>query len=94
MNNPAVPGGSREGLAVIEAVSYCHTTLGRINLWGTAPDMMRNFKGHSTTLKQAGQMSTEERRGKTVPSVFVDRDIPEYARLYEQIIERAQREAA
>jgi len=81
---------AKEGFAVVEAVSYCHTTLGRINRWGTAPDMMRRLKEQSVPLKQAQGMSEEERRDKIVRGVFVDRDIPEYTRLYDQIIERAQ----
>jgi 2-oxoglutarate ferredoxin oxidoreductase subunit beta len=46
----------KEGFSMVEAVSYCHTTLGRINRWGTAPDMMRRLKEQSTTLKQAEGM--------------------------------------
>jgi 2-oxoglutarate ferredoxin oxidoreductase subunit beta len=56
--------------------------------------MMRRLKEESITLKRAEGMSEEEKRGKIVRGVFVDRDIPEYTRLYDQIIERAQREAA
>ena len=85
---------TKEGFAVVEAVSYCHTTLGRINRWGTAPDMMRRLKEQSVTLKQAKKMSqeddSEEERAKIVRGVFLDRDIPEYTRLYDQVIERAQ----
>jgi 2-oxoglutarate ferredoxin oxidoreductase subunit beta len=85
---------TKEGFAVVEAVSYCHTTLGRINRWGTAPDMMRRLKEESISLKQAQKMSKEDglegKSGKIVRGVFVDRDIPEYTRLYDQIIKRAQ----
>jgi len=85
---------TKDGFSVVEAVSYCHTTLGRFNRWGTAPDMMRALKEQSTTRKRAEGMSEEEKQGKIVRGVFVDRDIPEYTRLYDQIIERAQQEAA
>jgi 2-oxoglutarate ferredoxin oxidoreductase subunit beta len=85
---------TRDGFAVVEAVSYCHTTIGRINRWGSAPDMMRALKERSVTLKRAEGMSEEEKQDKIVRGVFVDRDIPEYTRLYDQIIEQAQREAA
>ncbi len=84
----------KEGFTVVEAVSYCHTTLGRINRWGSAPDMMRRLKEQSVSFKQAEKMSEEERRGKIVRGVFVDRDIPEYTQLYDQIIERAQTEVS
>jgi len=85
---------TKEGFAVVEAVSYCHTTLGRINRWGTAPDMMRHLKEQSIPLRRAEQMSAEEKRGKIVRGVFADRDIPEYTQLYDQIIAEAERETA
>jgi 2-oxoglutarate ferredoxin oxidoreductase subunit beta len=80
----------KEGFSVVEAVSYCHTTLGRINRWGTAPDMMSYLKEHSVSPSQAEKLSAEERGWKIIRGVFVDRDIPEYTRLYDQVIERAQ----
>jgi 2-oxoglutarate ferredoxin oxidoreductase subunit beta len=83
---------NREGFSVVEAVSYCHTTIGRINKWGTAPEMMRRLKEQSVTLKQAEKLSEEKRKDKIVRGVFADRDIPEYTRLYEQSVERAQAE--
>jgi 2-oxoglutarate ferredoxin oxidoreductase subunit beta len=85
---------AKEGFSVVEAVSYCHTTLGRINRWGTAPDMMRRLKEQSIPLSRAEKMSIEEKHGKIIRGVFVDRDIPEYTKLYEKIIERAQAEVA
>ena len=85
---------AKDGFSVVEAMSYCHTTLGRINEWGTAPDMMRYIERHSISLKQAEKMGEEERKGKIVRGVFVDRDLPEYTYLYDQIIERAQQEMA
>jgi len=85
---------AKEGFSVVEAVSYCHTTLGRINRWGTAPDLMRRLRDQYITLKQAERMSDEEKCDKIVRGVFVDRDIMEYTQLYDQIIERAQAEVA
>jgi 2-oxoglutarate ferredoxin oxidoreductase subunit beta len=83
---------TKDGFSVVEAVSYCHTTLGRINQWGTAPDMMRYLKDHGISQKQSESLSEEERGRKIVRGVFVDRDIPEYTQLYDQVIERAQAE--
>jgi 2-oxoglutarate ferredoxin oxidoreductase subunit beta len=83
---------TREGFSVVEAISYCHTTLGRINRWGTASDMMRRLKEHSITLRQAEGMSTGERHDQIVRGIFADRDIPEYTRLYDQVIAQAQGE--
>lgn len=83
----------KDGFALVEAVSYCHTTIGRINRWGTAPDMMRGLKEQSVSIRQAEKMSAEEKEGKIVRGIFVDRDIPEYTQLYDQVIERAQGDA-
>lgn len=83
---------SKEGFALVEAVSYCHTTLGRINRWGTAPDMMRSLKDRSVTLKQAEAMSPEDRESRIVRGIFAQRDIPEYTSLYDEIIAEAQKE--
>lgn len=85
---------TRQGFALVEAMSYCHTTLGRLNRWGSAPDMMRGLKETSVTLRQAEKMSEEEKQGKIIRGVLVERDVPEYTQLYEQIIERAQKGAA
>jgi len=81
---------TRDGFALVEAISYCHTTLGRINRWGTASDMMRQIKEKSVTLAQVEKMSPDEKQNKIVRGVFADRDTPEYTQLYDQIIERAQ----
>ncbi len=85
---------AKEGFAVVEAVSYCHTTLGRINRWGTATDMMRRIKEQSLTKKQAEGLTDLETQGKIIRGIFADRDIPEYTKQYDQIIARARTEAA
>lgn len=79
------------GFAVVEAVSYCHTTFGRINKLGTAVEMMRALKENSTTQAAADKLTAEERAGKIVRGVFRnDQDKPEYTELYEALIKQAQ----
>jgi 2-oxoglutarate ferredoxin oxidoreductase subunit beta len=85
-------GIDNEGFALIEAVSYCHTTIGRMNRWGTAPEMMRQLKERSISLRQAEDLSEEEKRERIVRGIFADRDIPEYTQRYDQIIAQAQRD--
>ncbi len=88
---------AKDGFSMVEAVSYCHTTLGRLNRWGTAPEMMRRLKEQSIPLSRVEKMSAEDKvaeQGKITRGVFVDRDIVEYTKLYDQIIERAQEEVA
>jgi 2-oxoglutarate/2-oxoacid ferredoxin oxidoreductase subunit beta len=76
----------KNGFSVVEAVSYCHTTFGRLNKLGSAVDMMRRLKENSIT------QSAAERGGaqRIVRGVLHDVDKPEYAALYEQLIERAK----
>jgi 2-oxoglutarate ferredoxin oxidoreductase subunit beta len=81
---------SKNGFALVEVMSYCHTTLGRLNRWGTAPEMMRRLRDGSVTRKRAESLTEDERRGTIVRGVFVDRDLPEYTQLYDRVIERAQ----
>jgi 2-oxoglutarate ferredoxin oxidoreductase subunit beta len=84
----------KEGFGVVEVMSYCHTTLGRLNRWGTAPDMMRRLKDKSVNRREYEGLSEQDRRDAVVRGVFVDRDLPEYTKLYDQVIERAQAEMA
>ncbi|MBC7265153.1 MAG: 2-oxoacid:ferredoxin oxidoreductase subunit beta [Chloroflexi bacterium] len=81
---------ARRGFSVVEAVSYCHTTYGRLNRLGTAVDMMRWLKENSVTLAQAEKMSPEERETKIVRGVLLDREGPGYVDLYEEIIRQAR----
>ena len=83
-------GLQKKGFSVIEAVSYCHTTYGRLNRMGTAVDMMRQLKEDSVSLAAAEKLSAEERSSKIVRGALVDRDIPEYTERYDRIIEQAR----
>ena len=80
----------KNGFSLVEAVSYCHTTYGRINKLGTAVDMMRMLKDNSVTQSAAEKLTPEERTSKIVRGVICDLDKPEYTALYDQVIERAK----
>ncbi|MGD1995097.1 MAG: thiamine pyrophosphate-dependent enzyme [Anaerolineae bacterium] len=84
----------KDGFSVVEAISYCHTTIGRLNRWGPAPDMMRRLKEDSITVRQAEGKDDKELAGKIVRGVLVDEDRPSYAQLYQQVVQRATREGA
>jgi 2-oxoglutarate/2-oxoacid ferredoxin oxidoreductase subunit beta len=81
---------SKKGFSLVEAVSYCHTTFGRINKLGTAVDMMRYLKQQTITLSSAEKLPPEEKTGKIVRGVLCNLDKPEYLELYEEVIYRAQ----
>lgn len=80
----------KKGFSVVEAVSYCHTTFGRLNKLGTAVDMMRKLKEDSIPVERARELPPEQREGKIIRGVFVDRDIPEFTERYQKVIEMAQ----
>lgn len=84
----------KNGFSLVEAISYCHTTFGRLNKLGTAIDMMRGLKEISLTRTAAEKLTPEEKAGKIVRGVLWDVEKPEYLTLYNQIIERAQTSGA
>jgi 2-oxoglutarate/2-oxoacid ferredoxin oxidoreductase subunit beta len=83
-------GMRKAGFAVIEAVSYCHTTYGRANRSGSAVDMMRNLQENSISLAAANKLDEAERENKIIRGVLKDRELPEYTAEYAKIVERAQ----
>lgn len=83
----------KDGFSLVEAVSYCHTTYGRLNKFGTAPDMMRSLKENSISKSAYDQLSPEERASntKTVRGVLhVNDEREEYTHIYQGLVERVQ----
>jgi 2-oxoglutarate ferredoxin oxidoreductase subunit beta len=78
------------GFSVVEVVSYCHTTFGRINKLGTPVDMMRRIKEISVNLAVAEKLTPEERATRIVRGVLWDIEKPDYLTLYDKVIQRAQ----
>jgi 2-oxoglutarate/2-oxoacid ferredoxin oxidoreductase subunit beta len=84
----------KNGFSLVEAVSYCHTTFGRVNKLGSPVDMMRLLKENSVSASAAEKLSPEEREAKIVRGVLHEVDKPEYTQLYEELIQRVQSEQA
>jgi 2-oxoglutarate ferredoxin oxidoreductase subunit beta len=80
----------KNGFSLVEAVSYCHTTYGRMNKLGSPVDMMRQLKDSSVSLNAAEKLSPEERETKIVRGVLYDVEKPEYTQLYDQLIQKVQ----
>jgi 2-oxoglutarate ferredoxin oxidoreductase subunit beta len=84
------------GFAVIEAVSYCHTTFGRINHLGGAVAMMRAIRDRSISKAAYERLPIEERDPQAiVRGVFHDdSEKPEYAARYQALISQLAQDAA
>lgn len=80
----------KKGFSLVEVVSYCHTTYGRINRLGTAVEMMRTIKDNSLTLAASEKLPPEERQGKIIRGVLCNIDRLGYVDLYDQMIERVR----
>jgi 2-oxoglutarate ferredoxin oxidoreductase subunit beta len=83
---------AKDGFSVVEAVSYCHTTYGRLNKLGTAADMMRALKDNSLSQTAYGTLSPEEQSHNTkiVRGNFINVDRPQYTNTYTNLITQVQ----
>ncbi len=80
----------KNGFSLVEAVSYCHTTYGRMNKLGSPTDMMRQLKDNSISINAVEKLSPEERETKIIRGVMYDVEKPEYTQLYEQLVKQVQ----
>jgi 2-oxoglutarate ferredoxin oxidoreductase subunit beta len=83
----------KDGFSLVEAVSYCHTTHGRLNKLGSAADMMRRLKESSISRSAYERFSEEEKRANTqiVRGVLhVNDQRLEYTSQQEKMTERVQ----
>jgi 2-oxoglutarate ferredoxin oxidoreductase subunit beta len=83
---------AKDGFSLVEAVSYCHTTYGRLNKLGAAADMMRSLKDNTVSKSVLDRMTPEEKAANTkiVRGNFVNIDRPEYTNTYADLITRVQ----
>jgi 2-oxoglutarate ferredoxin oxidoreductase subunit beta len=83
---------AKDGFSVIEAVSYCHTTFGRLNKLGTAADMLRSLKDNSIAKSALEKLPVEDQVANTkiVRGKFIDAERPQYTQVYANLITRVQ----
>jgi 2-oxoglutarate/2-oxoacid ferredoxin oxidoreductase subunit beta len=86
---------SNDGFSLVEAVSYCHTTYGRINKLGSAADMMRALKDNSISKSAYDKLSDEEREVNTkiIRGVLHTKKRPEYTKVYGTLVDKVHEEA-
>ena len=75
-----------EGFSVVEILSQCPTYFGRKNKQGDASDMLRLYKDRTTPI---GSKDKEAHPTLIERGIFVEKELPEYCREYERILERA-----
>jgi 2-oxoglutarate ferredoxin oxidoreductase subunit beta len=85
---------SNDGFSLVEAVSYCHTTFGRINKLGTAAQMMRSLKDNSISKTAFDRLDDDERGANTkiVRGVLHVKNRPEYTKVYGTLVDRIHEE--
>jgi 2-oxoglutarate ferredoxin oxidoreductase subunit beta len=86
---------SNEGFSLVEAVSYCHTTYGRINKLGSAADMMQLLKDNSISKTAYEKLSDDDREFNTkiVRGVLHTKKRPEYTKVYGTLVDKVHEEA-
>ena len=85
---------SNDGFSLVEAVSYCHTTFGRINKLGSAADMMRGLKENSISKSAYDKLSDEDREinTKIVRGILHVKKRPEYTKVYSTLVDKVHEE--
>ncbi len=77
-----------EGFSVVEVLTQCPTYFGRRNKQGGAVEMMNWLKDNTTPV---GSKAKAENPALIERGVFVQKELPEYCKAYDQVIERAQK---
>ena len=83
-----------KGFSVVEAVSNCYTSYGRLNEYSSPVDMLRWMKESSVTIGAAEKMTPEELEGKFTRGVMVEREIPEFIEAYDDLADRLRENPA
>jgi 2-oxoglutarate ferredoxin oxidoreductase subunit beta len=78
----------KKGFSLVEVMTPCPTTYGRINRAGDGAAMTRYLKEHSVSPAKAEALPAEELSEAVVTGVFVDVDKPEYTDQYAQLVQR------
>lgn len=76
---------TKKGFSVVEVITPCPTAFGRRNQEGDGVTMLQYQKDNDIPIEKAKQLSEEELRGKIVTGIFVDREQPDYIKVYEEV---------
>ncbi|MBN2565636.1 MAG: 2-oxoacid:ferredoxin oxidoreductase subunit beta [Candidatus Eisenbacteria bacterium] len=82
------------GFSVVEIISNCYTSYGRMNKFASPVAMLEWMRDSSVTLKAAERMSAEELDGKFTRGVMVDSEKPEFIEAYDELATRMSSDPA
>ncbi|MDD3631326.1 MAG: thiamine pyrophosphate-dependent enzyme [Atribacterota bacterium] len=80
----------KKGFSVVEIISDCPISFGRINQLRTPVQMLEWIKNITVPKKVWDKLSEEEKEGKFPTGEFLDIDIPEYTERYQETCNRIQ----
>lgn len=78
----------KKGLSVVEIMSPCPTSYGRMNKLGTPVNMLQALKNEAVRIRKWDKMTEDERKGKFPMGVFVDIERPEYTETYQELVKK------
>jgi 2-oxoglutarate/2-oxoacid ferredoxin oxidoreductase subunit beta len=81
----------KKGFSVVEVISDCPISFGKINKMQTAVEMLKWIKDIAVSKKVWEKLSVEGRKEKFVIGEFLDIDRPDYNERYNEIIKKAKR---
>jgi len=73
------------GFSVVEVISNCYTSYGRMNKFASPVEMLEWMKKSSVTVAAAEKMAPEDLKGRFTRGVIVERDKPEFIEAYDEL---------
>ena len=74
--------------SVVEVISNCHTSYGRMNKFASPVAMLEWMRDNSVSVKAAEHMDADALEGKFTRGVMVESDKPEFIQSYDEMAER------
>ena len=84
---------THKGVSVVEIVSTCHVSYGKMNKKGGPAEMLRWLKDNSLSLSEAEKMEPDKKEGKFVRGILHKEIQPEYCERYQGLCDSLQMEA-
>jgi 2-oxoglutarate ferredoxin oxidoreductase subunit beta len=83
-----------DGFSVVEVVANCYTSYGRLNKFASPVEMLKWMKDNSVTVQAAASLPPEELKGKFTRGVLVEKHLPEFITVYDELAARLKQGSA